>query len=320
MTSSEYTSRINRVIDHIEAHLDEELTLEQLARVAHFSPYHFHRIFGALTGETLSRFIQRLRVEKAARMLVHNPNTSITEIALDCGFSSSSTFARAFRNRFDVSASEWRAAADRKMSNRVRKGGQTVRKDSEAAEVSQVYLDPTTNQLKWRVEMNDESQLEAEVVVRETEPMHLAYLRHVGPYQGDAELFDGLWGKMMQWAGPRGLMRPPETQALTLYHDDPSVTPDDKLRISICITVPEGTSAEGEIGTMTLEGGQVAVATFELLPHQYGDAWTAVYGGWLPSSGFQPDDRPAYELYLSDPKEHPDHLHTVAICVPVRPL
>lgn len=168
--------------------------------------------------------------------------------------------------------------------------------------------------------MKGESTLKADVEVKEMESLYVAYLRHVGPYQGDMDLFDGLWGRMMQWAGPRGLMQPPQTQAMTIYHDDPEVTPDDKLRISICITVPEGTPAEGEIGTMTLDGGKVAVATFDLRPDQYGDAWSAVYGGWLPGSGFQPDDRPAYELYLSDPKEHPEHMQEVAICVPVKPL
>lgn len=319
MTNSEYTSRINRVIDHIEEHLDEDLTLEELARVACFSPYHFHRIFGALTGETLCRFIQRLRVEKAARMLMHNPGLSITEIALDCGFSSSATFARAFRNRFDVSASEWREAADRKMGKTDRNDGQAVRKGCEAIEITPAYLDPHNN-LHWRIEMKGENTLEAEVEVKEVQPMHVAYLRHVGPYAGDEQLFERLWGRMMQWAGPRGLIRPPQTQSLTLYHDDPEVTPDDKLRLSICITVPEDTQPEGEIGTMTVPGGKVAMATFELRPDQYGDAWNAVYGGWLPGSGFQPDDRPAYELCLNDPKEHPEHLHQVAICVPVKPL
>ncbi len=93
----EYRARINRVLDYIEHHLDEALTLEVLADVASFSPFHFHRIFSALTGETLGRFILRVRVEKAAGRLIDNPRASITEIALDCGFSGSAAFARAFR-------------------------------------------------------------------------------------------------------------------------------------------------------------------------------------------------------------------------------
>ena len=105
----EYRARINRVIDYIEANIDRDLSLSELAEVAHFSPFHFHRIFRAMVGETLNGFIQRIRLEKAAMKLALNPRESITEIALDCGFSSPSVFARAFRETFGMSASQWRS-------------------------------------------------------------------------------------------------------------------------------------------------------------------------------------------------------------------
>jgi len=105
---NEYIARINRALDYIETHIDSNLTLEKIAGVAHFSPFHFHRIFRAMTGETLNHFIQRIRIEKAAVQLVGNKGKSITEIALDCGFSGSAAFARAFRDAFGQSASEWR--------------------------------------------------------------------------------------------------------------------------------------------------------------------------------------------------------------------
>ena len=87
----EYIVRINRVIDYIEKHLDTELTLDTLAGVANFSSFHFHRIFRAIVGETLNAYIRRLRVEKAVSQLVNNPGKTITEIALDCGFSGSAS-------------------------------------------------------------------------------------------------------------------------------------------------------------------------------------------------------------------------------------
>ena len=65
----EYEKRVNRVIDHIRAHLADELSLAALARVAAFSPFHFDRVFKAITGETLFGFIQRLRIERAANAL-----------------------------------------------------------------------------------------------------------------------------------------------------------------------------------------------------------------------------------------------------------
>ena len=84
---AEYVARINRVIDYIEANLEDELSLRSLAKVANFSAYHFHRIFKGIVGETLNQFIQRRRIEKAASMLIGNPAKPITDIAFDCGFS-----------------------------------------------------------------------------------------------------------------------------------------------------------------------------------------------------------------------------------------
>ncbi len=168
--------------------------------------------------------------------------------------------------------------------------------------------------------MKSNSKLTADVKVQELPEMHLAYVRHVGPYKGDEKLFEGLWGKLMRWAGPRGLMQPPETQCLSIYHDDPEITEEAKLRTSVCITVPADTEVDGEIGKMTLAGGMYAIAHFEIAVHQYPDAWTAVYGGWLPESGYQPDDRPAFERALNNPQEHPEGKHIVDICVPVKPL
>jgi AraC family transcriptional regulator len=71
---------------------------------------------------------------------------------------------------------------------------------------------------------------------------------------------------------------------------------------------------------MEIPGGKYAVAKFEILPNQYADAWNMVYGGWLPQSGYQPDDRPCFELYLNDPKTHPEGKHIFEIYAPVKPL
>ena len=102
---AEYAARFNRVVDYIQEHLSEPMDLETLAGVACFSPFHFHRLFHGWMGETIHHFLFRLRVERAAVQLVYNPGKSITEIALDCGFSSSATFARAFKSFHGRSAS-----------------------------------------------------------------------------------------------------------------------------------------------------------------------------------------------------------------------
>ena len=238
----EYTARVNRVLDHIEANIDKNMSLEELAHVAHFSPYHFHRIFRAMAGETINDFIQRVRIEKAASKLVLNPKKSITEVALECGFSSSSAFARAFREFYHMSASDWRYKGQLQYS----KNGELDSKESQPVgniwqyfEISAHYNQGITKQT-WRVEMKNKD-IQTQVEVKDMPEMHVAYVRHIGPYKGDQELFARLFNKLMAWAGPRGLLRFPETKLLTVYYDNPDITDEGKLRTDACITVPADT-------------------------------------------------------------------------------
>ena len=295
----EYVGRINRVIDHVRANAAGDLRLETLARVASFSPYHFHRIFKSIVGETLSDYVRRFRAQKAASQLVHNPTLPITEIAVGCGYSSSSSFAREFRQRFGVSAAQCRAGGHDSLAR--------FRRELEERGVE--FVNPagireTRSNMTFRVQ------------VREEPERHVAYVRHAGRYSGIPEAF----ARLMQWAGPRRLFRFPETRVLAIYYDNPDVTPIEKLRSDACITVPADTKVKRDVGTMTLPGGTYAVAYVEIDPTQYGEAWDRLIGEWMPQSGYQPDDRPCYELYLNHPDDHPEKKHIVEICEPIRPL
>jgi AraC family transcriptional regulator len=324
----EYTSRINRVIDYIEKHIDEELSLETLANVANFSRFHFHRIFRSMVGETLNNFIQRIRVEKAAMKLIAHPKKSITDIAFECGFSGSAAFSRVFRDTFKMSPSQWRLQKNlqnlysnicKTDSNNCQLPG-NIRKDFD---ISLLYNYDEKHHLIWRITMKNKSgkkQTEGKIEVKDMPAFHVAYVRHIGPYKGDTELFGGLFGRLMKWAGPRDLLRFPETKCMTVYYDDPKITDEEKLRVDACITVPENTAVEGEVGKMTVPGGKFAVGRFEINPDEYEAAWNSMMGGWLPESGYQCDDRLCYELYQNDPKEHPENKHIVDICIPVKPL
>ncbi|MEM6990341.1 MAG: AraC family transcriptional regulator [Myxococcota bacterium] len=302
---AEYIERVNRVIDHLERRLDRELSLTELAKVANFSPFHFHRVFRAIVGETPQRFVQRLRLERAATALRQQPNESITAIAIDVGFSGSATFARAFRREFGVSASAWRdGAGDRKM-------GKPLHKLGKASAPPDVYGAPMVSETKPSLDMRVDVQL--------LPPTRVAYVRHTGPYAGDGALFGRLFGQLLSWAGPRDLLVP-EHQMLCLYHDNPEVTDADKRRISVCLTVADDVEVGGEIGAMTVEGGKYAIAHFRLDEDQYGDAWDQLLSGWMPDSGYQPDDRLAFERYYNDPTTDPEGKHEIEICFPVRPL
>lgn len=310
--NAEYRSRINRVIDYIEKNIDHEFTLDELAGIACFSKYHFHRIFSSIMNETLFDFIQRSRVEKAASLLLTNQETAVTIIAHMCGFSSHALFTRTFNRYFDVSPTKWRKLN----SNRNQISSNPVQEDcngEKALSYDSVYVEYTKNTNYWRFSMNTQHQI---VEVKELPDMTVAYVRHIGPYKGDEALFGRLFGKLCTWAGPRNLIGK-EAKFLTVYHDDHKITKENKLRISVSLVVPPKTEVSGEIGKMTIAGGKYAISRFILSKDEFMQAWDWVYGTWLPQSGYQPDDKPCFELFPEEPK---DGKYTVDIYAPVKPL
>lgn len=318
---AEYLRRIHSAQDYIEQHLTEPLTLEEIAKAACFSAFHFHRLYSALTGETLYQFISRIRLEKAAHFLVSQPDRSITAVAIDCGFSSSATFARAFRAAYGLSASDYRrlkfqsvpAAAESMSKNckAVRKGGKALNPAAgQAALVDQLMTSTRSTVMTTSAQS---------VTVEQIPAFTVAYVRHVGPYAGDAALFGRLFGKLSTWAKPRGLLGP-DTKSLCIYHDNPEITDSSKLRLSCCISVPPNTPVHGEVGIMPIPAGKYVRAHFEIGSHEFGAAWQWLMGEWFPQSGYQPDDGVCYELCLNDAATHPEGKYVVELVEPVKPL
>ncbi|TVR04450.1 MAG: AraC family transcriptional regulator, partial [Spirochaetaceae bacterium] len=296
--------------------------------VALFSKYHFHRVFFAQVGETPGQFIQRLRIEKAARLLLSNRDRPVTEVALDCGFSDSAAFARAFRAVFGVSASEYRrhgkhpagVMVDRNLSTVDGKRGKAV--DNRPGYGDGMF--DTSRRINMPTLSMQPIPAEAVTVVDQGE-LTLAYVRHTGPYFGDEQLFQRLFGALYQWAGPRDLVKRGVTEEIIIYHDDPETVAPEKLRVSCCISVPPGTETSGEVGSMSLPAGRYAQARFRIDATQFGGAWNWVFGVWLPQSGYQPADGLCYERYQDhEPTEQLDGTtgrnFVVDICIPVIPL
>ena len=158
----------------------------------------------------------------------------------------------------------------------------------------------------------------AQIRIHELPEHHVVYLRHVGPY-GQPSVVRDLVERLQRWASARDLMSP-DSALLLVPHDSPAVTAQDKLRLSVCLTVPPGTRGEGPVGAMQVPGGKFAVARFEIEPGQIAQAWNSVMGEWLPESGYQPDERLCYEVVRVPPTAHPRGLIVLEICVPIRPL
>lgn len=312
---SAYIARINKVIDYIENHLGEEITLDTVARIACFSPFHFHRIFSTLTNETISAFIQRLRIEKAARQLQSEKGVSIRDIALNLGFGSMAHFSRTFRKYFEMTPSEFRKKEQAIFVQGgvyFSKNGQPARKIHQPFPDSGVHL--CSDQF-ITVHHQNLMFMETKVEIREMPEMNVIYCRHVGQFNQIGKAFE----KLAKWAGPRGLLNFPQTKTITVYHDDPSITAVEQVRQSACITVDHDVKVEGEIGKMKLAGGTYAVGHFEIDETGFEKAWNTMCL-WFTESGYQPGEGHPFELYYNTPEEDAQRHFVLDICIPVKRL
>jgi AraC family transcriptional regulator len=271
-----------------------------LARVAHFSAFHFHRVFLSWTGETLGDYLRRRRLEVAAIRLVGQPKLSILNVAVSVGFGSAEAFARAFKTRFGCTASAWRTSTAQQ-----RNPGQELRNSGQPGGASRTDNDsPVATGAAMKVK------------VTERKPIKVTYLRHVGPYGQPLSEF---WQRTVYpWMAANDQLGQPR---YGISHDDPTITAPDKCRYDAGVEVRGKISVPGNSQTTTIPGGRYAVTAFRGTVDQIGGVWETMLREWLPGSGMQLDARPLLEYYSTaasfDPKTG---VFTCDIAIPVAPL
>lgn len=278
-TKSGYQERLNRVLDHMERHLDEELALDALAEVACFSPYHFHRIFSGMVGEGVAAHLRRLRLERAANRLSFT-QLPVTDIALNAGYDSPEAFSRAFKGLFELSPVRYRELA--------LAGG----------------LPPASGRSHLALcradQLIQEGKLTMEATIKDLPELNVAYVRHVGPY----EQCETAWEAVCAWAAPKGLLGP-KSAFIGLCHDDPEITPPDKIRYDACLTVPQGVEPEGQVGVKTIGGGRYAMALHKGPYANLAATYAWLCGVWAAENGGELASEPSLEFYLNDPQRTP---------------
>jgi AraC family transcriptional regulator len=314
-----YVARINRVIDHIDGHLGEALDLGRLAAVACLSPWHFHRIFQALTGETLAERVRRRRLEVAAARLLASPPRSALQVALEVGFGSAEVFTRAFKAHFSVTPTGWRrggfrawAAGQRGAMRKIHQADRKANQDVAAAFGQDRDLWPPGDPAGRR----EGGHMDIEM--RTLPETRVAYMRHVGPYGTSG--IPRLWQRFAAWCAAEGLMQP-RPLMFGIAQDSPDLTAPDKCRYDACVEIDAAFQPTDEVGVQVIPGGRCACARFVGTSSEIHDAWMRFLSGWLPDSGYQGDDRPAVELYERDFTMNPETgAFPCLLCLPVRPL
>jgi AraC family transcriptional regulator len=280
-----YAARFNKVLDYIEAHLDEALSVEQLSQVANFSKFHFHRQFAEYTGTGVSRYVQLLRLRQATYRLVFNRRTRIIDIALEAGFENPESFSRAFKNAFGQSPSEFRRKPD--WSNW---------------------------HARYRFQTPERTNI-VQVEIVDFETTLIAALEH----RGAPELINDSAGQFIEWRKESGLSPVKTSRTFGIAYDNPDTTEPEHFRFDICGEVAAEVPANPQgVVHKRIPGGRCAVVRHVGAHCRIGEVAYYLYRDWLPGSGEELRDFPLYFHYLNLMPDTPEHELVTDIYLPLK--
>ena len=279
-TREEYQKCVNAVVDYINLHLGEEIDLKSLAKISHFSPYYFHRIMKAFLGEPIGTFIVRTRTEAAARLLRYS-ELPVAEIAYRIGYSSPSSLSKVFKQFYGISPIEYR-------NNK-----------------NFVIMKPA---IIW-------ADLEMKREIREVPARNYLYIRLFGDYKMND--YGGTYFRLMEFAKAENLSFN-DFSPYCIYHDDPKVTPADKLRTDVCISLSAATSPKGDIGFKQIPAGRYAIFTYKGSYEHLQAVYDTIYGKCIPEMECTlRDDESSAERYLTNPCDTKPEDSITEIYIPI---
>lgn len=264
----DYHARLARVVGHLHDHLADDLRLEQLAEIAHLSPFHWHRVYHALYGETIAATLRRLRLHRATGYLA-NTGLPVAEVARRCGYPNVQSFTRAFRSAHGASPSHYR-----------QHGGHALFRAGTAAVAGAGYS----------------------VELRHVAPVQLAGLDHRGSYMLVGKAFEAAHAQL----AAQGLVGP-GTRWMAVYCDDPAAVPEAQLAARAGLSLPADLPADAPLPAplqrFTLGGIPCAVLRHRGPYATMRAAYDWLYGHWLVQTGHAAADLPVFEEYLNHPRD-----------------
>ncbi len=286
-THLRHTKLANDLMNYITDNIDTDINIDELSMQFGVSKHHFHKIFKEQMGINIYEMIKSIRLQKASSLLITNRRSTITEIANMCGYSSQTSFIRAFKQRFDMTPKAWRKGGYHDYSNQILSG-------SDTASISDA----------------DFSHLKPKIVRLDVQKAY--YIRHQG-YNRDVI---SVWQKMQTWIYTNDIK---EYMEIGMYHDNPIITPLDSCRYVACI-VPKDRKKLKNTNLPVFDVLDDIFATFEV-KGKYGDIlkliqW--VYHKWLPDSGYETTTMPSYTIFKKNHFLSEDELFEITYCVPIK--
>lgn len=280
-TARKYEQSVLPVLVHCDQHLDEPLTLADLAAIAGFSPHHFHRIFQYVTGEAPKEYLRRLRLERAVYRLKVSPD-NVIRIGLEAGFHTHETFTRAFSRRFGITPSAFRG---------VLHAFRAAAADTLTSRTFDGFTEETP--LTLRFDLRKEP-----VSVARTPARQLIFVRHLG-YENllaGGRSFLDLWDEVFAYADAHGIEYSPAT-LIGITHDDPYVTDEERFRFDACLPVNGPVRVSHPVGYREQPAGMCVVRRHAGGLEEIARTFAYLGVEWLPSDDYWLGSAPPFELY-----------------------
>ncbi|MHA3735502.1 AraC family transcriptional regulator [Pseudomonas sp. Eth.TT006] len=284
-TDLTYTRRFNTVLAYIDAHLEDDLSVNTLSQVANFSVFHFHRQFSAFVGVPVSRYVQLMRLRRAAHRLAAQPRHSILDAAADAGFDSPEAFSRAFRRDFGLSPSAFRKQPNWQTWNAV-------------------FAIPHFSR-----------SVIMQTRIIDFPAVRVAALEHCGAPGAVAQSVQ----KFIAWRMHSDQSPVASSRTFGIPYNNPDTTAPADFRFAICGEIDEAVAPNAfGVRDMLIPGGRCVVVRHVGSPDHIGETIYPIYRDWLPSSGEELRDHPLFFHYLSVYPETPQEQWQTDVYVPLQ--
>lgn len=260
----EYGERLDRVTNYVFDHLDDDLDLNRLAEVACLSPYHWHRVYHAMRGETIAATVRRLRLHRATGWLTHTA-MPIEEVAAKSGFGGVESLTRIFKAAYGMPPAKYRRDGSHRQ------------------------FDPATT---------DRGAAMYDIEIRTLPRTRAASIAHKGSYMEIGRAFEKLFGTL----AARNLLSP-GLRMFGIFYDDVASVPEAELRSRAAIVAAKPLPIEPPLEQAIIAGGDYAVLRHKGPYADMKAAYEWLYSAWLPRSEREPGDAPCLEEYLNSPRD-----------------
>jgi len=280
--------RYKKLLAYLEDHLSEDINIDKVEDICHYSYRNINRIFLALNGETIGQYVKRLRLEKAAQYLKYS-EIGISQIAYQVGYEDRSAFSKAFKKQYLCNPKEFRE-----------------RGELEREEIKKrLTLDSPTNRPKLEFEIEILPQF------------HYLFSEYRGDHR-DIAAMDVLWEKLLEYGSSKGLVNEASV-FMTEIVDDAEITDHihSRYRQALILEKPIDFKPDDHFRLKTHHRQKYAKFVHQGSHESSIEFYDRIYALWMLDVSYDLVDLPTLEFYPNVEENLPEDELITEIYIPV---